>query len=398
MSGIPVCEIRHLFLQDPPSALAAQIPGSSVLAVFWWGPLPLGSRMFSPGELPVPASAIPALAAATVAPALRFRCVTAEDPTPETAITAIEARAAAPCSVSVVVCTRDRPQSLARCLDSLRRCDPPPTEIVVVDNAPDRPATRQVVEARPGLRWVPEPRPGLSHARNTGLSTTSGEIVAFTDDDVEVAPNWLTPIRAAFEEPDVACVTGLVLPAELDSEAALAFEFDFGGLARSFLPVRYDREFLDRPFWKAPPVWTMGAGANLAVRRTILEAVGLFDPRLGAGAAGCSEDSEFLHRALRAGWVCRYEPAAVVHHHHRPTPEALCRQMRAYMRGHVAALLVQFGQTRRPEHLIRAFLALPWGYAKTGVRLLLSPPSLRHRVYTWEVLGVVEGYVALLRR
>lgn len=392
------CGIRHVRMSEPPAPIAAEAGERAVLAVFWWRDLPLGARILSAGELPVPAGAVPALAAAAAAAALRAWGATTDEPTPDAAVAAMEALAERPTSVSVVVCTRDRPDALARCLDSLARCDPAPDEVIVVDNAPDRPGTRQAVLGRPGVRLVDEPRPGLSRARNRGVAASRGAVVAFTDDDVAVAPNWLGPIRAAFVDARTACVTGLVLPARLDSEAAATFEFAYGGLAGSYLPATYDRGLLDQPFGEAPPVWKLGAGANLAIRRAAFGEVGPFDVRLGAGAAGCSEDSEFLHRILAAGWTCRYEPAAVVFHDHRGTPDALCRQMRAYMRGHVAALLVQFGQTRRPGNLVRAFVGLPFHYAKTGLRLLFAPPSLRRRAYLWEVLGLIEGPLALMRR
>lgn len=398
MSAPHPCGVRHVAIDGPPAPIAAEPGERAVLAVFWWGSLPLGRRLLSEGELPVPASAVLGLAAAASAPALRARGATPGEPTPEAAMAALDAAREGASDVTVLVCTRDRPRDLARCLDALGRCDPAPREVIVVDNAPDLPGARRVVEGRTGVRRVEEPRPGLSRARNTGLAAATGEIVAFTDDDVEVAPNWLAPIRAAFCDPAVGCVTGLVLPADLASEAAATFEFALGGLAPSFRPVTFDRSLLEQPFGEAPPTWKVGAGANMALRRQMTEEVGPFDERLGAGAAGCSEDSELLHRALAGGWLCRYEPAAVVFHHHRASPEALRRQMRAYIRGHVAALLVQWGLTRHPGNLMRAFIGLPYHYARTGLRLLFGRSSLRRQVFPWECLGLIEGPFALPRR
>ncbi len=179
-----------------------------------------------------------------------------------------------------------------------------------------------------------------------------------------VPPDWLVPIRAAFADPAVGWVTGQVLPARLDSPAAFSFEVDCGGLAGGRLSRRIDACLLARPVGETPPVCQVGAGANMACRRAVFRAVGGFDPRLGAGAAHSREDSEFHNRALAAGWVCRYEPLAVVFHHHRDSLAALRREMR----GHVVALFVQFGQTRRPGNLVRALVGLPctsprWGCA-----------------------------------
>jgi GT2 family glycosyltransferase len=301
--------------------------------------------------------------------------------------------------LSVVVCTRDRPESLDRCITSLLACEPAADEIIVVDNASTGTATRDLCERLGRVRYVLEPSTGLSRARNAGIAAASGEIIAFTDDDVEVEPSWIAGLRFGFSHDGVASVTGPVLPARLDSDAAFAFEFDYGGLAGGLLPRRFDGQFLRQPFGEAPPVWQVGAGANMAIRRSAFARAGLFDVRLGAGASGCSEDSELWHRLLTAGLECRYEPAAVVHHHHRDDLASLRRQMRAYMRGHSAALMVQFGQSRHPGNLIRAFVGLPAWMTAVAVRHALHGRSTRRSVLPGEVLGLAEGPVEwLLRR
>ena len=92
--------------------------------------------------------------------------------------------------ISVVVCTRNRPQSLLATLRSLTAMSYRPFEVVVVDNAPSSEATREAVLAEyggdPRVRYVREPRPGLSCARNRGIEEAAADIVAFTDDDVIV--------------------------------------------------------------------------------------------------------------------------------------------------------------------------------------------------------------------
>lgn len=399
MSAETPCGIRHVELSGSLPDLVPEAGEQTLMVVFWWHGVPLGRRIFSAGELPVPGSALAAIAASTCAPALAAHgMVPGEDGAKRLrAETDVAARQVAG-PVSVIICTRDRPDELARCLDSIARSVPAPDEIIVVDNAPEGCATRDVLSDRPDLRYVAEPRPGLSQARNAGIAAACGQILVFTDDDVEVAQNWLTPLIAGFADPQVGCVTGLVLPAALDSPAAFAFEVDWGGLAGSFLPASFDHTLLDQQFGEAPPVWQVGAGANMALRRVLVDQIGPFDLRLGAGAAGCSEDSEFWHRALAAGWICRYQPLAVVFHHHRATVGALKRQMRAYMRGHVAALFVQFNQTRHPGNLLRVFVGLPYHFFKTGLHLLLSPTTVRRRVFLSELRGLIEGPVDWARR
>ena len=109
----------------------------------------------------------------------------------------------------------------------------------------------------------------------------------------------------------------------------------------------------------AVPVWKIGAGANMAFRRQVFEYIGLFDERLGAGASGCSEDSEVWYRILAKGWSCRYEPTAVVYHHHRRELKRLKQLLHLYMRGHVTALLVQFSKHRHWGNLYRLFFSMP---------------------------------------
>ena len=262
--------------------------------------------------------------------------------------------------LTIVVCTRNRPASLARTLAALSDQRVVPGQIIVVDNAAVTDEVRSAVASMDAVRYVAEPRPGLSVARNTGLRHVATELVAFTDDDAEPHPAWTGQLARLFAaDDDLFALTGLVLPASLETQAAQSFEFGFGGFSQGYAPRHYDVDWFRRVRWHAAPVWQVGAGANMAFRRRAFEAVGGFDERLGAGAAGCSEDSELWYRLLAAGHSCLYEPAAVVAHHHRADPDALEAQARAYAEGHVAALFVEFARSRHPGELVRAFVNLP---------------------------------------
>jgi GT2 family glycosyltransferase len=395
-SGLAPCGVRHVAMTAPFTPIAAEAGERAVYAVFWREGRPAGGLVLLSGELPVPAAAVPTLAAAAIGRSVAMM-------TPEPAAKA-EGEAGdhaaglpVPPTVSVVVCTRDRAQDLGRCLASLSRCTPAPAEIVVVDNAPSDDATKAVVRLHPNVRYLREPRAGLSHARNTGVRAASGTIVAFTDDDVEVSADWIARLAAPFADPEVACVTGIVLPADLSGEAACLFEFTVGAFGKEFAPKRYDRTFLDREWWRAPDVWRVGAGASMAIRREAFAEVGLFDPRLGAGASGCSEDSEFWFRLLQAGRVCIYDPAAVVFHHHRSDLAGLSRQLRAYTRGHVVALFVQFAQDRRPCHLVRVFAIMPWHFLTTFIRALRQQDRARLAVVVPQFRGWLESPIHAVR-
>ncbi|MFD0524869.1 glycosyltransferase family A protein [Paractinoplanes durhamensis] len=144
--------------------------------------------------------------------------------------------------ITVVICTRERPGALARCLDSLLAQDYPAYRILVVDNAPTGEATAEVVRsaARRGrVDYLLEPAPGLSCARNAAVRNAPGQILAWIDDDEVADRHWLAEIaRALDDHPDADVISGVTLPAELETRAQLWFE-QFGGhiKGRGFVPA-----------------------------------------------------------------------------------------------------------------------------------------------------------------
>jgi len=373
-----------------------------VRVVWWYGDLPLGQDDFNRHGLP-PGPLADQIAHTVRDPVADRLGVSPEhlgEP-PDHPLARLDLACAVPIALpALAICTRDRPRELERCLRSVQEAVDRPSEIVVVDNGEEE-ATRGVVSRFASVRYVRVERPGLSRARNAAVAATSSEVIAFLDDDAVVHPRWLTRLAAPFADPAVQATTGLVLPAELATEAQLVFETVLGGLGRGFRPHRFDQTFLDGR--QAPRVWRIGAGANMAVRREALEWVGGFDERLGAGAAGCSEDSEFWYRLLAHGGVCVYEPASVVFHYHRRDLSALSQQTRAYSRGHVAALFVQFARFRHVNNLKRAGLALPGSLLRRGVlegatralvRARLTPPVPQRPVGA-EIRGYIGGLTHL---
>jgi glycosyltransferase involved in cell wall biosynthesis len=291
--------------------------------------------------------------------------------------------------MSLVICTRDRPHELDRCLKSLPSQVRRPDQVVVVDNASRTDETQQVAE-RHGVDYVREDRSGLDIARNTGAAKSRGEIIAYADDDTILHPSWLQQIESAFDAPEIWAVTGLVLPAELETEAQCIFEkvWSFG---RGFKRRDFDPKFYADTRKRGCPAWEIGAGANMAFRRDVFDRIGGFDERLDVGAAGCSGDSEFWNRILHAGGVCRYEPSAVVYHFHRRTIEGLKSQIRAYMRGHVAALLVQHERTGERGNLRRLSVSLPEWYLRQGLRRLAKRRTASNCLWLHEMRGCLEG-------
>ncbi|PRY48168.1 glycosyl transferase family 2 [Geodermatophilus tzadiensis] len=240
---------------------------------------------------------------------------------------------------SVVLCTRERPEALAACLESLTAQDHPDFAVWVVDNAPVSTATADVVARFAGrldVRYVVEPRPGLSRARNRALQEPlEGEVVAWIDDDEVADPMWLSELtRALTERPHAAAVSGLVVPAELATRAQVWFE-QFGGHSkgRGFTPAEFGPGSGDRqsPLYPLPP---FGVGANMAFRTAALRAVGGFDVALGAGTlTHGAEDTRVFTDLLRSGHRTLYHPGAVTRHHHRRDLAGLRRQMEGYGTG-----------------------------------------------------------------
>lgn len=417
LSRFAPLRVVHVQLAQPLGTLTSE-NGRGAYAVFWLDDLPLGHCALAAEQLPVGPDELSVLAAGSVAQAvadrvydtgfkaeLPLRRPQASQEPPEfralletrRPLGALRSRPLPsprhrPHTVSVVVCTRDRPDQLERCLTSLSRLSARPKQIIVVDNAPTTGRTRAVVGRFPNVMYVPEPRPGLSAARNASLAHATGELIAFTDDDVTVHPQWLVGLAAAFDRDGVEAVTGLVLAAELETPAQVAFERVIGGFNGGYRSFAFGPEYFAemRPY--GVPVWRMGAGANMAVRRQTLVELGGFDERLGAGAAGCSEDSEFWYRVLARGGECGYEPAAVVFHHHRRDIVGLETQAYEYMRGHVAALWVQFGRHGHWGNVRRALVELPAYLLRRAVTELPGSDPVKRRVLTASLAGYFRGW------
>jgi glycosyltransferase involved in cell wall biosynthesis len=244
--------------------------------------------------------------------------------------------------ITVVICTRERPGALARCLDSLLAQQYPDFRVLVVDNAPATGATAEVVRsaARRGpVHYLREHTPGLSFARNAAVAAAPGEILAWIDDDEYADPHWLAEVaRALADHPEADVVSGVIVPAELETRAQLWFE-QFGGHSkgRGFAPDVFGPATAHRqsPLYPLPP---FGTGANMTFRPGVIERIGGFDTALGAGTPAMgSEDTLAFTQVLITGGTIVYQPTAVTHHYHRRDFAGLEKQMVGYGAGLTAA-------------------------------------------------------------
>ena len=278
--------------------------------------------------------------------------------------------------VSVVIATRNRSALLGRTLRSLalQRWPIEQMEIIVADNG-STDETRAVVEraASEGVpvRYVFVAEPGKSHAVNAALRLTRGDLIAFTDDDVQPDPNWLSGLERAVIETGADYVAGRILPIWEVAPPAWMSAPLYGVLA---IP---DNGLRRLPIAADGACQVMPIGANMAVRASVIARVGGLRTDLGKldGSLRTGEDHEFFLRLLRAGCRGTYEPSALVRH--------LVPASRLY-RGYFRRWLFQNGGD---------VACLERSYA-TPVAMLLGVPRYLWRQALHDALSVVRAAVS----
>ncbi|MCZ2822752.1 glycosyltransferase [Modestobacter sp. VKM Ac-2977] len=213
---------------------------------------------------------------------------------------------AGPRSVSIVVCSRDRPDQLAQSLAAIGQVRLPGDQLIVVDSASGTPDTQRVAHEGGADVVVRCELKGLSRARNAGLRASTADVVVFTDDDCRPETGWIEGLLEGLSADDAVVATGAVVP-----------------LGEGFLSgmTHATGERQTHPIATNP----LGHGANMAMRRQALEDIGGFDEQLGAGAPlRAADDWDVFLRLLRTGGALVYVPGAVVRHEQwRATSQAL---------------------------------------------------------------------------
>lgn len=229
--------------------------------------------------------------------------------------------------ISVVVPTRDRAEHVRHCVPTILD-NPELFELLVIDQSADN-STEEALKplANAKLRYVHSDQRGVTNGRNLGMELSTGDAIAFTDDDCRVPPDWVARIAGLFAaDPECSIICGRVLIPKEQGE----------GFTTSFEPVQRD--------WQGeyPPVdrdW--GITANFALRRQVLLRIGPFDPVLGAGAPLRSGgEPDFIFRALKAGMkVVNAKEVEVSHLHARAEGEASKKLLSNYASGTAAAFM-----------------------------------------------------------
>jgi cellulose synthase/poly-beta-1,6-N-acetylglucosamine synthase-like glycosyltransferase len=242
---------------------------------------------------------------------------------------------------------------------------------------------------------------GLADAHNRGLTEVDTPIVAFADDDIVADKDWLARIVGAFASaPNVGCVTGKIVPLELETQAQVWLDgyaaFDKGGEQRLFDLAENRPDDPLFPFTAG----SLGSGANMAFSLAALRRMDGFDPALGAGtrARGGDDLAAFLDVLLH-GYGLVYEPAAVVRHSHPRDYEALRRQVYGYGVGLTAYLTKVFlDRPRLLGHLPRRLpLALAHGLSSRSSRNSRRPADYPRELARRERLGMIAGPISYLR-
>lgn len=263
-------------------------------------------------------------------------------------------------TLTVVICTRDRPDGLVRTLGSLAAQTDSCFDVIVVDNSSAGDAVRVLADFEGlALRTFHEPQPGLSRARNRGLAEVRADLVAWIDDDEVADPDWIAWIKRGFASaggPDA--LAGMMLPAELETNAQVDWE-RYGGFNKGrgmeSVQLRAGTPTVVDPLYPRP---IFGSGGNMAFRTETLRAIGGFENRLGAGTlTRGGEDTRALSLVLEAGSMILHWPPAITWHYHRQTDDALEKQLRGNASGLTAFYMSMI--LASPKYLWRIFGFVP---------------------------------------
>ena len=299
-------------------------------------------------------------------------------------------------SLDVAICTHGRPDALARCLKNLAAIGLPRegNRVLVIDNAPQDEQTASAVKDYPGVHYILEPKPGLDFARNRAILESSGELLAFLDDDVVVDRCWLEGLREAWAiNRDAGAFTGPILPFELETTAQVVFE-RMGGFGKSFERVRFSNTL---PESSTYPIGAglFGAGANMVFRREVLDRLGGFDDALDTGAPlPGGGDLDIFYRIVRAGYPLIREPKLLAYHQHRREYGRLRHQMWTWGLGTMAYVNKSWRQDASYRPAIRRWV---WWWLCYQFSKVFVPSLRRNRVrWPWdlvaaEVAGAIVG-------
>lgn len=276
-------------------------------------------------------------------------------------------------SLTVVICTHERPKLLRRALSSLAQFSGNTAEIVVVDNAPSNDDSKRVVlNEFSEVRYIREETKGLNVARNRALKETHSDLIAYIDDDAVASDDWVPRIVDVFNRnPELGACTGSVTALQLQTSAQRLIETN-GGLYRGDSSVYLPDDaqtFVNKMTPLVAWASTYGVGCNMALRCDVVRAIGGFDEALDRGALlPGGGDIDMFWRILISGHPTLYEPSVHVKHEHRRDWQGANEQIVGHQRA-LIAFLVKSVSTSKGYRTSTAIYLL-WRLLKPGLRLL----------------------------
>ena len=269
-------------------------------------------------------------------------------------------------NVSIVIGTRDRPESLRRCLESIAAQTRPPAEVLIVDDGSLEPRDALAPLIGAGIRaryFNKSATPGLTRSRNLGIRESTGEVVMFLDDDVIIEPRYLEAIARVYERhPDAAGVGGRLLgglpswPKRLFLRTFLLDAAEDGRILPNGIGV------LIRTIDRVTPVQWF-SGCNMSYRRSVFDQV-MFDEEFAGN--GWGDDRDFSYTVSRSR-VLLAAPDATLWHLEDPRGRASQRAFGVTEIVYVARFFAKHMPQRWPNRL-----ALWWSFGGILLRNLLT--------------------------
>lgn len=299
---------------------------------------------------------------------------------------------------SVIISTRNRAYQLPRLFDALACMETPSHfswELVIIDNG-STDETNAVINAEISKNQLPivllsEPIPGKSRALNLGITKTKGELIIFTDDDVEPDPLWLKSyIEASQAHPQIDGFAGRVIPRWLGESPEWLHTKGAFALPRGITNTRdFGNEIHLLPDDVIP------GGVNTALRRRVLSEVGTFRIDLGPGTSvPFAEDTEYMQRYKLHGGEFLYIPEALLYHCN--VPERMTKDYVINWMLEVARCQVLAFET---EVKNKAINGIPTYLIRQGMERLLvwifeprSNQRLQKKMKLFHTIGKINGY------
>ncbi len=286
-------------------------------------------------------------------------------------------------TVDVLICTYNRHELLKGVLQSLAGCEPPPDRILVVNGGDERAddVINSFKRAGSPIELIKTQNVNLAVSRNIGLRHCTGDIIAMTDDDAEVFPDWIGQIlRAHIDHPDAGAIGGPVIGKGGDTITSRVADLTTFPNYKGFSSVR-----------SLP-------GVNISYKKAASDEAGLYDPELFRG-----EDVDFNWRILKTGCKIFYDPAIRVYHNHRPTARGLIHQHYMYGRAYwrvrnkwpemysvIPRKMKSLSDVRKLAWFVIAPIIKPVGQAAAlGVSAPVALPLLYAREYAWR-WGIIQ--------